>query len=196
MILVADSGSSKTLWVLRHNGMDIFMKVTAGLNPNFTPEYAIEKTIRSFVTESRLKNKISKVFFYGSGCGRKKGKEEIEGILKTVLPAAKIKVESDLVGAAHGLSMGKPSVSCILGTGSNACLYNGKKIVQAIPSYGFIFGDYGSGAHLGKLLLQDYFDNKLPKGIKTKLEKTADFSAEKCIENIYRKPSPNRFLAS
>jgi glucosamine kinase len=197
MILIADSGSTKTTWAIVNEGKEVLRMETAGLNPNFYHRDFLDETISSFAKKIKYSAKITSVSFYGSGCGSAKPRQIIQKTLKRYFPSAKkITVGSDLLGAARALCGEQRGVACILGTGSNACLYDGKVITAKAISYGWMFGDYGSGAHLGKLLIQDYCDDVLPSLIKKKLEKDAGVSHDMLIGNLYRSEFPNRFLAS
>lgn len=196
MILIADSGSTKTLWVLIKDNKVVFKKLTTGLNPNYTEIKQIEQTIKEILTACKLKLQIKKVFFYGSGCSAALNRKIISIAFKRLLPKAIIKIETDVLGAARAMDNGTTYIACILGTGSNACLYNGKKISYKIQSYGYLFGDYGSGANLGKNLLQKYFDNTLSKKLKEAIFKGNVSNINNFIASFYKNEMPNKFLAS
>ena len=136
------------------------------------------------------------MFFYGAGCIPEK-KGVVEKVLRKVFPDAdRIEVESDLLGAARAVCQHQEGLACILGTGSNSCLYDGEKIVGNIPPLGYILGDEGSGAVLGKLFLNALFKGALPDGMKEDFLQSSGLSYPEIIQRVYRQPMANRFLAS
>jgi N-acetylglucosamine kinase-like BadF-type ATPase len=136
------------------------------------------------------------VFFYGAGCIPEK-KGVVEKVLRKVFPDAdRIEVESDLLGAARAVCQHQEGLACILGTGSNSCLYDGEKIMENIPPLGYILGDEGSGAVLGKLFLNALFKGALPDGMKEDFLQSSGLSYSEIIQRVYRQPMANRFLAS
>ncbi len=199
MILIADSGSTKTTWTLMAaNGQTSEFSMD-GINPFYQTSDAIKNSIATQLLPqlSHLlwAGKITDIFFYGAGCTPEKTKfviSALEGCFKT----AKAYVDSDMVGAARGLLGHSQGIACILGTGSNSCLYDGEKIIKNVPALGYILGDEGSGAVLGKRLVADILKNQLPEHIKTKFLQQYNLTQADIIENVYRKPFPNRFLAS
>ena len=147
--------------------------------------------LRNFDRES-----VTEVHFYGSGCGAEVKKQIIRSVLSELFNKAEINVYTDILGAARALFNDRIGIACILGTGSNSCLYNGKEIVNLLPSLGFIFGDEGSGSHLGKLFMSSYFKDKLPDGIKDSFINKYKLTDPEILDAIYRRPFPNRFLAT
>lgn len=199
MILLADSGSTKTTWVLLSNGDKITEANTQGFNPYFQTERIIEDGIRNELTSEILSHANAKgltIYYYGAGCSSFDKVKTVRDALQHVFVNAKIFVDHDLLASARALCGNSPGIACILGTGSNSCYYDGKVIKENIPSVGYFFGDYGSGGHIGKSLIQAYFDDKLPADLKKELSALRDFDREYILENIYQKPMPNRFLAS
>lgn len=197
MILIADSGSTKTDWVLwneeEHSSSNHQSK---GLNPFFVDSFEISETLHSTFTLLELKS-IEKIFFYGSGCSSVESKKTVSDGLQMACPRAQIEVQHDLLAAARALCGREEGVACILGTGSNACLYSGKKIVEEGVSFGFIMGDEGSGNHLGRLLLKAIFTKKAPENILQSFNATYHhLTLHKLLEHLYKLPSPNRFLAT
>lgn len=192
MILIADSGSTKTSWCLLNSTSDVQHFTTAGINPYHTGQ---EEIIVLLQQEFQiLKDKVSEIYFYGAGCTVEKSplvKEALNRYFGTDL----IEVNSDLLGAARSLCHSSEGIICILGTGSNSCYYDGKSIVKNVPSLGFILGDEGSGSELGKMLLSDILKNQLPEVLIYEFHKTYVLSAAEAIENVYRRPYPNRYLA-
>jgi glucosamine kinase len=199
MILIADSGSTKTNWVLLGNDLKTIEANTQGFNPYFQTSRIIEDAIRNELSKeiiSQAKEKDLTVFYYGAGCSSPDKVKTVALALQNVFINATISVHHDLLASARALCGTHPGIACILGTGSNSCYYDGKEIKENIPSVGYFFGDYGSGGHIGKKLIQAYFDDKIPADLKSKFSAMPDFDREYILDNIYQKPMPNRFLAS
>lgn len=197
MILIADSGSTKTMWCLINNhGTTIMQFCSNGINPYFQCIEAISNEIASNVAPQLLPHTISAIHYYGAGCGNELACMQIKQALSIHFSTQTVTIQGDLIGAAHALCGHSEGVACILGTGSNSCLYDGKQIVMNTPPLGYILGDEGSGAALGKQLLSDCFKNKLPKHLTQALCETYQLDAIKLIEQVYKQPNPNRFLAS
>lgn len=194
MMLIADSGSTKTDWAWIENGTIVHRVTTAGINPVHQGEEDIEKVVEQLYP--RKNTSLKWVFFYGAGCIPEK-KGVVEKVLRKVFPDAdRIEVESDLLGAARAVCQHQEGLACILGTGSNSCLYDGEKIVGNIPPLGYILGDEGSGAVLGKLFLNALFKGALPDGMKEDFLQSSGLSYPEIIQRVYRQPMANRFLAS
>lgn len=199
MILIADSGSTKTHWCLMTasgQSSEFFMD---GINPFYQTADAIKNSVSNQLlpqmSHLMWAGKITHIYFYGAGCTPEKIpvlKSALEGIFKSAV----VEVYSDMVGAACGLLGHGEGVACILGTGANSCLWNGKEIVKNVPALGFILGDEGSGAVLGKRLVADLLKNQLNDELKDKFLTQYGITAADIIENVYRKPFPNRYLAS
>ncbi|MDR1437112.1 MAG: ATPase [Candidatus Symbiothrix sp.] len=195
MILIADSGSTKTDWCVSERGNSLQQLTTKGINPFFQAEEAIEDEIRSALLPLLKIRTFDALYFYGAGC--LPGKiPPMRKALGKYLPAKMTEVNPDILGAARGLSGRNPGIVCILGTGSNSCYYDGEKIVQNVPPLGFILGDEGSGAVLGKQLAGGLLKNLLPEKLKEKFFQEFALTPEMIIDRVYRQPFPNRFLAS
>jgi N-acetylglucosamine kinase-like BadF-type ATPase len=191
MMLIADSGSTKTDWAWIENGTIVHRVTTAGINPVHQSEEEILVD-----PQTVLQWGADEVFFYGAGCIPEK-KGVVEKVLRKVFPDAdRIEVESDLLGAARAVCQHQEGLACILGTGSNSCLYDGEKIVGNVPPLGYILGDEGSGAVLGKLFLNALFKGALPDGMKEDFLQSSGLSYPEIIQRVYRQPMANRFLAS
>lgn len=190
MILIADSGSTKTTWCLLDNER-IQTGCTSGINPYFSDKDDIVKTLEK---EYALSGTVSAVYFYGSGCTEAKCPVVAEA-LSIYFRADKIEVHSDLLAAARSLSQKEEGIVCILGTGSNSCYYDGSRVVHAVPPLGYILGDEGSGAVLGKRLIGDVLKKRLPDSIIRDFFSTYSLDAAQIIERVYRQTFPNRFLA-
>jgi len=195
MILIADSGSTKTDWCVSNRGEQLQRIITSGLNPYFVSEDEIEREIRLSLLPKLQTHQFDAFYFYGSGCTPEKI-PMMHTVLNRCFEVKTSAVDSDLSGAARGAFGRTPGIVCILGTGSNSCYYDGEKIVSNVPSLGFILGDEGSGAALGKLLVSDLLKNQLPAGLKEKFLQEFDLTLGMIIERVYRRPFPNRFLAS
>ena len=194
MILVADSGSSKTDWVLIDNNKQHTLYNSIGLNPYFTDSAKVAEVVKSILPKEFL-HEIDNVFFYGAGCANSEKSDIIKSGIQLVIKDAKVYVESDLLGAARALFKNNKGIAVILGTGSNAGFYNGKNISKTFGSFGYILGDEGSGAYLGLGLLKSYLNHEIPETISQKLELQYKLSKTEILENVYKKPFPNRYLA-
>lgn len=213
MMLIADSGSTKTDWAWIENGTIVHRATTAGINP-------VHQTEEEILVECGVLNVEGEMFqdqahstnltprstllipqtnticFYGSGCIPEK-KGVVEKVLRKMFPEAeKIEVENDLLGAARAVCQHQEGLACILGTGSNSCYYDGNKIVDNIPPLGYILGDEGSGAVLGKLFLNALFKGTLPASMKEDFLQKSGLTYPEIIQRVYRQPMANRFLAS
>lgn len=199
MILLADSGSSKTHWCLMAANGQVSEFFTDGINPFYQTSDAIKNSISNQLLPQMARflwvGKITNIFFYGAGCTPEKIPFLVYA-LQSVFKGAEVEVYSDMVGAARGLLGRKKGVACILGTGSNSCLYDGEKIVKNVPALGFILGDEGSGAVLGKRLVADLLKNQMGQELKEKFLKQYNVTQADIIEHVYRQPFPNRYLAA
>lgn len=192
-MIIADSGSTKTDWrIIR--GSKVIKIETAGINPFYQDYNSIYSLISSEVIPL-TDNHINNIFFYGAGCIKGKPTDKINNIFAKLFPGASVEVNSDLLGAARALCENKPGIACILGTGANSCIFNGKQIVYSIPSLGFMLGDEGSGALLGKKLIVHYLRGFLPGGLSDGLEKQFDCEKQEIMQKVYKEAFPNRYLA-
>ena len=192
MKLIADSGSTKTAWAVVETNKII---TTSGINPVFMDANTITEILNTQL-KPNLKEDITEVYFYGAGCASEEKNNIIKEAFRNVLGEIKVEVASDLLGAARGLLDTTDGIACIMGTGSNSCLYENGKISWNVPALGFILGDEGSGAVLGKLLMGNIFKNQLPEAVIEDFKTTYGLSMLDVIEKVYRSPLPNRFLAS
>ncbi len=199
MILIADAGSTKTQWCLMTANGQSSQFMTDGINPYFQTEDAIRQSIvnQLLVQMGHLMwaGTLTHVFFYGAGCTPQKS-EVVKQVLESVFKKAKAEVWSDMLGAARAVLQRQSGVACILGTGSNSCWYDGEHIVWSVPALGYILGDEGSGAVLGKRLVADILKNQLSEELKEQFFSEFGTSQADVIENVYRRPFPNRYLAS
>ena len=195
-MLIADSGSTKTDWCVILDNTPIKRIGTKGLNPFFQSEEEIQQELTHSLLPQLPEGTIDSVHFYGAGCTPEKAPTLRRAIADSLPIVGNIKAYSDMLAAARGLCGREAGIACILGTGSNSCFYDGKEIVNHISPLGFILGDEGSGAVLGKLLVGDILKNQLSPAIKEAFLKQFDLTAPEIIDRVYRQPFPNRFLAS
>ena len=192
--LIADSGSTKTDWCIVDESGEFSTIRVKGMNPYFQDEEEISSEIEKKLLPAVGDNVIDTVYFYGAGCIFDKVKV-VENAIKKHITAKRIFVESDLLGVARAVCGKTEGIACILGTGSNSCLYDGDKIVSNISPLGFILGDEGSGAVLGKLLVGDLLKGILPERLKSLFLEQYGLTPAYIIDKVYRQPFPNRFLA-
>ena len=196
MMLIADSGSTKTDWCVILDNTPIKRIGTKGLNPFFQSEEEIQQELTHSLLPQLPEGTIDSVYFYGAGCTPEKAPTLRRAIADSLPIVGNIRAYSDMLAAARGLCGREAGITCILGTGSNSCFYDGKEIVNHISPLGFILGDEGSGAVLGKLLVGDILKNQLSPAIKEAFLKQFDLTVPEIIDRVYRQPFPNRFLAS
>ena len=196
MIVVADSGSSKTDWVFIGKDGAQQTITSAGFNPvlHRAEEISAELTVR-FGGLNFLKE-VTKVFFYGSGCWDKKRAEIIVQGIQSFFPNAQLMIEHDLLGAARATCGSQPGISCILGTGSNSCLYDGKDIIDNVTNLGYLLGDEGSGTHMGKMIIRAFFYRELPPELAHGVQERFPGGKTDILDKIYESDKPNLFLAS
>ncbi len=195
MILIADSGSTKTDWLLVNHNNNTFIS-TAGINAYYMSAEQILEMLRNELIPLVPSNSVENIYFYGSGCSTESKCFKISNILQELFINASIEVNHDMLAAARSLCMNKPGIACILGTGSNSCVYDGSKITRQMVSLGYFFGDEGSGTHMGKLLITDYLKGEMPGDMSDKLCAEFNLSLEFVLDNIYNQGPPNKFLAS
>lgn len=193
MILIADSGSSKTDWRIIDKLGNISIQKTIGLNPYYQTKGDIINSIFSSF-EKTVFEQVYKIYFYGAGC-RDEGKVLMKKALELSFKNAEVWVENDLLAAARATCGTSKGIACILGTGANSCLYNGCEIIDHIPPLGFVLGDEGSGAFLGKKLINAYFKRELPKELANRFQKHYKISESVVLQNVYKQEFPNRYLA-
>ena len=195
MILIADSGSTKCIWALCNTKGKVIKKIsTIGFNPYFIDHISI----LSHLEESELyqyKNQIKYIFFYGAGCSSVKRKDIIQLPFKEFFKNADITISHDLDAACLAMYNGSPNITCILGTGSNSCFYDGQKIFELSPSLGFIVGDEASGNYFGKKILNLYFNNMMPDELKERLENSFETDIAIINNNLYNTNRANVFLS-
>ena len=194
MKLIADSGSTKTDWKLigpRGESKDI---KTHGINPFFRLEEDIFQELNTFLLPETGPD-IDQIYFYGAGIVNAEKGDIVRRALNRIYTHATIETHSDVLGAARALFGDQAGLACILGTGSNACLYDGEKITQGISPLGFILGDEGSGAVMGRKLLGDYFKEEMPKQLRDEFSAQYNLTREDVLNRVYRSDKPNQYLA-
>lgn len=196
MLLIADSGSTKTDWrVVDEDGNQITSVVTEGLNPYFVSPEKITSTIRERILP--IVHDVEKVFFYGAGCGLPVKANVVKEALDATIPArVPAEVSGDILGAARSLLQRDAGVACILGTGANSCMYDGREITNIMPSLGYMFSDWGSGTVMSKDLISLLLQEKLPAAMLKDFHDSYKLGRPEILDHIYNKPMPNRFLAS
>ncbi len=196
MKLIADSGSTRTTWQV--SDCSILMKEhsTTGINPFYQTEEEIAQLVSEQLAPAIQQYFIDEIYFYGAGCAFDDKKQMVANALQASFSEARISVESDLLGAARGLFGHENGIACIMGTGSNSCEYDGNTIVKNVSPLGFILGDEGSGAVLGKLFIGDCLKNQLPEWLRDKFMDEYELTPAAILDRVYKKPFPNRFLAS
>ena len=195
MILVADSGSTKTNWSCFDNKQTVYFN-TIGMNPYFVTEEQVKSEIQDNFPKNISPSEITAIYFYGSGCGREESQMTIKNILQSIFPNAKITVESDLLGAAIACYGRDKGIVSILGTGMNIGYWDGQKLETPMPSLGYIFGDAGSGAVLGRKLIQSVFEKRFSQTLINKFQQKYHLQLTELLDKVYKQPRPNAYLAS
>lgn len=195
MIVIADMGSTKTDWSFADGSTVIKNIQTRGFNPYFYSGEDIEKILEEDFKGHDLSG-VEELYFYGAGCSNEEKCKSVEDAIKKFFPDTIVEVEHDLLASARALCGKTPGIACILGTGSNTCMYDGTYVIANNPSLGFLLGDEGSGSHLGRELIKCYFYNELPQDISVKLERQFNISRDMLLDDIYAHPSPNSYLAA
>ncbi|WP_111307615.1 N-acetylglucosamine kinase [Confluentibacter sediminis] len=200
MILIVDSGSTKSDWIaVDNNGKQLLEKLrTKGLNPEILTEDKLKKIIKKNPDLKAHRKEVSHVFFYGAGCGTERGKEMVRNVLKEVFLNAVVKVEEDTLAAVYGTINHdtEAAVVCILGTGSNCSYFDGQKLHQRVQSLGYILMDDAAGNYYGKELIRDYYFNQMPESIKIAFGSKYNLEPDYIKYNIYKQPNPNAYLAN
>lgn len=194
MKLIADSGSTKTTWKIIGNSGETQTIRSSGINPFFRTEEDIFQELKPILLPE-TGTKVNEIYFYGAGIINTEKGDIIRRALNRIYPEAIIETYSDVLGAARALFGNEPGIACILGTGSNVCLYDGEKITMGISPLGFILGDEGSGAVMGRKLLGDYFKEVMPVELRKDFDKRFELTREEALNRVYRTEKPNQFLA-
>ncbi|MEH0158195.1 N-acetylglucosamine kinase [Limibacter armeniacum] len=197
MMLIADSGSTKTDWVCVDKGKVVMNYKTCGLNPYFLSLDEMVALIQKELLAGGNVDTPEAIHFYGAGCGAKEKELLVHSALQQAIPQARyIEVSGDMLGAARSLFGMTDGIACILGTGANSCVYKEGKIISNVPSLGYILADWGSGAVLGKDLVAALLQEQLPSEVLEDFYDTYQMTRPYILDRVYRSPMPNRFLAS
>lgn len=195
MILIADSGSTKTDWRAVAPDGTVSSFVTRGMNPLYVSAEDMESSVRDRIFPY-LGAEVDVVYFYGAGVTGDVERSLVKSVFSSVFSAPEVFIESDILGAARSVCGDSEGLVCIMGTGSNSCLYDGSEIVRGFSSGGYVLGDEGSGASLGRLLLSDYIKNLLPEKVASELKARYGLSYQSIVSSVYRDPYPSAYLAS
>ncbi len=192
--LIADSGATKTEWcLLTGNKKNIF--ITQGMSPYFISAEQMENILNEEL-KPQVKPSVDEIYYYGTGCSNPDNIKMVKKVFKNVFPEAAVAVDHDLMAAAKALCGKEKGIACILGSGSNSCYYNGKKIVKNSPGLGYILGDEGSGAYLGKKIIQYYLYNTFDEDLRSRFDAKFVTNKTEILNAVYKKPLPNRYMAS
>lgn len=197
MIIVADSGSTKTDWVILDKNLDEYFRTrTIGFNPYYISPEEINLELNRNEQLKNVGSDIQSVYFYGAGCSAEYLKENVKNGLTPLFQNAEIHIEHDLLAACYAAYRGKPAIVCILGTGSNACYFDGVNVREETPSLAYILGDEGSGNHIGRKLIHAYFSKKLPQDLHQKFDEKYHLTITELNKNVYQNNLANAYLAS
>jgi N-acetylglucosamine kinase-like BadF-type ATPase len=192
--LIADSGATKAEWCLMTKDK-IKTVFTQGISPYFLNTEQIRDLLVKELKPGIKNAHVDEVYYYGTGCYNPANAKLVKKAIQQVFPNVKINVDHDLMAAARALCGRKKGIACILGTGSNSCYYDGKKIVENSPGLGYVLGDEGSGAYLGKKVVQYYLYKTFDDDLVARFDAAYTTNAVEILENVYKKPLPNRYLA-
>jgi Predicted N-acetylglucosamine kinase len=193
--LIADSGATKTEWcLLEGNKKKIF--ITQGMSPYFISAEQMQSILINELQPQVKKINIDEIYYYGTGCANPGNVKVVKKVFKDIFPQAAIEVTHDLMAAAKALCGDEKGISCILGTGSNSCYYNGKRIVKNSPGLGYILGDEGSGAYLGKKVIQYYLYDTFDEDLRSRFDAKFVTNSTEILNAVYKGPLPNRYMAS
>jgi glucosamine kinase len=192
--LIADSGATKAEWCLL-DGSRKKIIFTQGISPYFLNSEQIHNLLLNELCPILKKSRIDEVYYYGTGCANPANAKIVKKAIQQTFPGSSVQVTHDLMAAARSLFGNQKGIAGILGTGSNSCYFNGKKIVKNSPGLGYVLGDEGSGAYLGKKVLQYYLYETFDTELKLKFDAKYNTTTVEILENVYKKPLPNRYLA-
>ena len=198
MILIADSGGSKTDWRLVSKNGNINQANAPGFNPYYQPIDDLKKNVQDILLPivNGEQEAVDQIYFYGAGVSSEKNQLTIKNAFLEFFPEAEIEIGWDLLAAARALCGKEPGIACIMGTGSNSCLYDGKNIIDNVANLGWILADEGSGANIGKKFLVDYLRKKLPERLAEQFYARFPLTREQFLEKVYQEEKPSAFLAS
>ena len=195
MEIIIDSGSSKADWLVTSQFTAVSKVRTMGFNPFFHAADFITQEIQKSFSNVLNPDEISSIIYYGAGCSSDSRNQIISNGISGFFKKAKIEVYHDILAAARATCFNNSGIACILGTGSNSCLYNGTEIIDNLPSLGFMLGDEGSGSSFGKSLIKKLFYRELPEDLLKKFNAKYNYSKEDILDKLYNQPNVNVFLA-
>ena len=196
MVLIVESGSTKSDWVLLspENKQDVYSSM--GFNPYFHSSAVIENELRRHAELMSHAEKIQQIYFYGAGCSSSEMNDIVKLGLTNVFTNAHIHIDHDLMACAYATYSGNPSICCIIGTGSNSCYFDGKTVSEVVPALGYILGDEGSGTYFGKKLLSAFLYHQLPKHVEEDFVKEYAIDKNEIVNKVYRNENANVYIAS
>ena len=192
MRLIIDAGSTKMEWILLDGNVVKQRFYTEGFNPNYSDRQCLVEMCRG----ASLPNGIQSIHYYGTGCGNEQNCQTIKEVFQNQFPDADIHVTHDLMAACHAVLGRERGVACILGTGSNSCLYDGENIVEKTVSLGYLVGDEGSGMHIGREVVRAYFYGFMPEDLRMKFDMEYHLVLKDFIQRLYHEGQPSKYLAS
>lgn len=195
MILIAESGSTKTDWVVSDGIVTSHLK-TPGINPQIGLVERVTRELSSWINGVAEANAIDEIYYYGAGIMHGEKAEQLKSLFISMFPNAKVELQSDIVAAAKATCGDSPGIVAILGTGSNSCFWNGQESTMHTPALGYVLGDEGGGAYIGRRLLSDYFKGVMPKPAAEAFAATYGITEEEVVRRVYTEPYPNRYMAS
>jgi len=199
MILIVDSGSTKTDWIAIDNkGKILFETQTLGLNPQVLTNHILKERIVNNFELYKFRKEVSEIYFYGAGCGTEPPRILIKSVFKEIFKnCTEFSIKEDTYAAIYSTAkINYKSIVCILGTGSNCTYFDGESIDQRVISLGYILMDDASGNYFGRQMLRDYYFNRIPEETAIKFNREFDLDAEKIKDNLYKQPNPNTYLAT
>jgi len=197
MKIIVDSGSTKTDWIaIDDGGNKLFETQTLGLNPQVLTEYILEERIINNYDLYQVRKEVTKIYFYGAGCGTEPPKQLLKKVFTPIFVNADLNIKEDTYAAVYSCCKpGEKAIVSIIGTGSNCSYFDGNKIHQKITSLGYVLMDDASGNYFGRQLLRDYYFNMMPKELGIKFKNKFNLKAEFIKDSLYKKPNPNTYLA-
>lgn len=195
MKIIVDSGSTKTEWIVLERGKEVNHCITKGYNPNYFPISVLQIEIEHQILSMVNPTLIQEIYFYGSGCSSLANNTTVKDVLLNFFPNTHIIIEHDLLGAARGLCGRNAGIACIMGTGSNSCYYDGVEVVENVKSVGWMFGDKGSGTHIGKLFIESFLKSECPKHLSDMFSKQTGLFFEDIINKIYKENLPQTLFS-
>jgi N-acetylglucosamine kinase-like BadF-type ATPase len=192
MKLIIDAGSTKMEWILLDGNVVTQRFTTGGFNPNYADIQNFVNTCQS----ASLPKEIQSIHYYGTGCASEKNRLLIKEVFQNRFPKAEIHVTHDLMAACHAVLGREKGIVCILGTGSNSCVYDGEDIAEKAVSLGYLVGDEGSGSHIGREVVRAYFYGFMPADLRQKFAETYHLELRDFVQNLYHNEQPSKYLAS